>query len=310
MLSNGQNPKPEKSNIQRENAFTLVELLVVIAIIAILAAILMPVLSAAQKKAQGVQCMNNIRQILIGWKEYDTDNSGNFPMNPTTANATIIDKLDWVSCEEDYNGYTDDTNGARLVDFHYSLLAPYVTRPETYKCPADQSKQFGLSGQPRVETYDMSQTVGPGSDWSRNGPAPSSPQGQWAVVVGCGSPLGGGAEVFRNYIKESDVIAPGPSDLFVFTEEDPDTKNNPDFAFHMPVNPSGADYYWVDMPTKWHDNGQAFGFADGHCEIHHWLNPGQIDAFTGTAAAEREVPGAKQDCGWLAPHVTAIAPGY
>lgn len=254
--------------------------------------------------------MNNIRQILIGWKEYTSDNSGNFPMNPCSTSSAIIDKLDWVCSEEDYSGNVDDTNWARLVDPKCSLLAPYVNRPETYKCPSDQSKQFGLRGQPRVETYDMSQCVGPGSDWSRSGPAPSKPQGQWAVIVGCGSPLGSSPPIYRNYIKESDVINPGPSDLFVFTEEDPDTKNNPDFAFEMPVNPSGASFFWVDMPTKWHDNGQGFGFADGHCEIHHWRNPGQIDTFTGTSAAEREVPGAKEDCSWLAPHVTAAAPGF
>jgi prepilin-type N-terminal cleavage/methylation domain-containing protein len=291
-----------------QRAFTLIELLVVIAIIAILAAILLPVLSAAQKKAQEVQCLNNIRQILIGWKEYIADNNGNFPMNPCTTSSSIIDKMDWVCCEEDYSGNPDDTNWARLVDPTCSLLALYVTRPEVYKCPADQSKQFGLTGQPRVLTYDMSQAVGPANDWSRNGTS-ASPQGQWAIVQGCPSPLGSGLAIYRNYIRDSDVIAPGPSDLFVFTEEDPDTKNNPDFAFEMPVNPSPASYFWVDMPTKWHDLGQTFGFADGHCEIHRWRDPGQIDTFTGTSSAEREVPGSQADGGWLAPHVTAPVQG-
>ncbi len=291
-------------------AFTLIELLVVIAIIAILAAILMPVLAAAQKKAQGVQCMANLRQILIGWKEYTSDNSGNFPMNPTTTSTTIIDKLDWVSCEEDYSGYVDDTNWVRLVDSQYSLLALYVTDPRVYRCPADISKQFGLTGAPRVLTYDMSQTVGPGSDWSRNGPGPSSPQGQWAVIVGCGTPLGNSRPIYRSYDKDGDVIDPGPSDLFVFTEEDPDSKNNPDFAFEMPANPSPGSYLWVDVPTKWHDNGQSFGFADGHCEIHRWQQPGLIPDFTGSTVPETQRDGAKEDCGWLAPHVTAPAQGY
>jgi prepilin-type N-terminal cleavage/methylation domain-containing protein len=292
-----------------QRAFTLIELLVVIAIIAILAAILLPVFSAAQKKAQGVYCMNNIREILIGWKEYSADNNGNFPMNPTTTSSSIIDTLDWVSCEEDYSGNPDDTNWARLVDSKVSLLALYLTDPKVYKCPADTSKQFGLTGQPRVLTYDMSQTVGPGSDWSRNGPAPSSPQGQWAIIVGCLSPLGGGLEIYRSYDKDGDVIDPGPSDLFVFTEEDPDSKNNPDFAFAMPVNPGPTSYKWVDVPTKWHDNGQSFGFADGHCEIHRWLQPGLIPIFTGVSVPETPRDGAREDCGWLAPHVTAPVQG-
>jgi hypothetical protein len=266
-------------------------------------------LDKARQKAYGINCMANLRQILIGWKEYTTENNGNFPMNPTSTATNIVDKLDWVCCEEDYSGSPDDTNWQRLVDPNCSLLAPYVTRPEVYKCPADPSKQFGLTGQPRVFTYDMSQTVGPGSDWSRNGPAPSSPQGQWAITLGCLSPLGHSEKIYRNYIKDGDVIAPGPADLFVFTEEDPDTKNNPDFAFEMPVNPSPLEYFWVDMPTKWHDLGCSFAFADGHMEIHRWRNPGQIDTFVGVGAQEREVPGAQADVDWLARHVTAPVQG-
>jgi len=300
----------EREHHERVNrhAFTLIELLVVIAIIAILAAILLPVLSAAQKKAQGIQCMNNLRQILIGWKIYNADNNGNFPLNPCSTASSVVDVLDWVANEEDYSGNPDDTNWAQLVNPKVSLLAPYVTRPEVYKCPADPSKQFGLTGQPRVLTYDMSQTVGPANDWSRNGTT-ASPQGQWAVVQGCPKALGTGLAIYRNYIKDSDIIAPGPADLFVFTEEDPDTKNNPDFAFEMPDNPSPAQDFWVDMPTKWHDLGCSFAFADGHMEIHRWRNPGQIDTFVGVGAQEREVPGAQADVDWLARHVTAPVQG-
>src|SRR5262245_49682623 len=56
--------------------FTLIELLVVIAIIAVLAAMLLPVLSKAKQKAQGVQCINNLRQLQFAFQLYADDNNG------------------------------------------------------------------------------------------------------------------------------------------------------------------------------------------------------------------------------------------
>ena len=276
----------------------------VIAIIAILAAMLLPVLSRAKQKAQGIQCMNNLRQIALAWKVYASENNGVFPVNATTTALSIIDNVDWVSCEEDYNGNPDDTDAARLVDPTHSLLAPYQPNAKLYKCPTDPSLDHGLTGNPRVFTYDMSQTVGCASDGTRNGHVTSNnqSQGQWACIVGS-NPLGGSLAIYRNYIKESDVIAPGPSDLFVFTEEDPDSKNNPDFAFAMPVNPSPGGFRWVDYP---HQMAAAmccaFAFADGQLrEIHRWLEPNLIPPpLPGSSWTEGIAPGSVTDCGWLA----------
>ena len=77
-------------NSKRKNGFTLIELLVVIAIIAILAGMLLPALGKAKLKAQGVQCMNNGKQMMMAWRLYADDNSDRVPSAWGYANT------DWI----------------------------------------------------------------------------------------------------------------------------------------------------------------------------------------------------------------------
>jgi prepilin-type N-terminal cleavage/methylation domain-containing protein len=74
-------------NLHKERAFTLVEMLVVIAVIAILAAILLPVLSAAKARAQRTSCLNHLRQIDLGMRLYWDDHSDYPPGIPNSPAA-------------------------------------------------------------------------------------------------------------------------------------------------------------------------------------------------------------------------------
>ena len=117
----------------RGDGFTLLELLVVIAVIAILASLLLPVLARAKSRAQGVFCVNNTRQLAVGWLLYADDNDGRLPYN-LVGNAARTN-LNWVYGFLDWSSSnSDNTNTATLTQ---SALGSYVGNPAVYHCPSD-----------------------------------------------------------------------------------------------------------------------------------------------------------------------------
>src|SRR5262249_49532629 len=115
-------------------AFTLIELLIVIAVIAILAALLLPALTRAKQKAQGVYCLNNVKQFIAATHLYGGDSEDKLPPN----GDDDFDGIFWVDGDMSY--WMGATNVNYLTDSRYSKLAPYVARAAgLYKCPADKS---------------------------------------------------------------------------------------------------------------------------------------------------------------------------
>jgi prepilin-type N-terminal cleavage/methylation domain-containing protein/prepilin-type processing-associated H-X9-DG protein len=233
----------------RPRAFTLIELLVVIAIIAILASMLLPALSRAKAKGQGIACLNNTRQITLGWVLYCTDQTDKFPPNPG-----------WVGGTMDWTANTDNTNSAILLDSAQSAMAEYLKATMVFKCPADTYKSPANPG-PRVRSYAMNGVLsgkptvqGKGPDNTRLYYGQSSQPGSPGIAT-----------------KTTQLVTPGPARIWALLDEHADSINDAVFMFD-PGYMQGQEK-WRDLPASYHSGAGSFSFADGHSEIHKWRNP-------------------------------------
>jgi prepilin-type N-terminal cleavage/methylation domain-containing protein/prepilin-type processing-associated H-X9-DG protein len=231
------------SNLARDydnarQAFTLVELLVVIAIIAILASLLLPVLAQAKVKAQGIQCLGNLRQLQLGWQLYTDDNDGRLPpQNPglDKNNELISLSGSWV-----LGNVTHDLTTSNL---EHGVLFIYTRSAAIYHCPSDRSTVTGHKELLRNRSYSLNWYLGV-DPTLHNTP--------------------------RIKLRYSEIVNPGPTQVYAFIDEDTASINHG--TFWSPVEFGD----WGDWPSIRHALGSNSSFADGHAAPWHWQSPSKL----------------------------------
>jgi prepilin-type N-terminal cleavage/methylation domain-containing protein/prepilin-type processing-associated H-X9-DG protein len=235
---------------RNSSAFTLIELLVVIAIIAILASMLLPALGRAKLKATCATCLSNQKQLVLGWQMYALDNEDRLlPTSYTGADGTMNLYAGgfWVGPVPDITTGITEAEAMRRVAAGMSnsplYKYNYCKAIGAYHCPGD------------IRTKAL--RPGRGWAWDSYSKADGMAGGMWSGI--------------KPYTRSTQITEPSMS--FVFIEEaDPRSYNNGTWV--LDVNPPG----WVDPFAIFHGDVSTFGFADGHVELHRWLESTTIKA--------------------------------
>ncbi len=212
----------------------MIELLLVIAIIAILAALLLPVLATAQAKAKRTTCLNNLKEAALAFQMYAADNDGklaeNYPMPTQTHNSWVMG---------DMKVSNDSTNKALI---RQGKFFPYASQVALYRCPADPSR---TGDAPRVRSYSMNSWIG--SRHMENYPR---------------------ATGYRTFVRDSELSAAGPARLWVIADEHEISIDDAWFLVAM-----DDSRLLTSFPATRHEDRYGLNFADGHAEFYQFHDP-------------------------------------
>ncbi len=269
-----------------KNGFTLIELLVVIAIIAILAAMLLPALSKAKQRATTAACLNNEKQLALGWLMYAED-SNDLLVNLSTYSssgslATATKGIPWRT--DIYNSQQlplpnlTTADGWRAgIEQGYKKPTPtiegplfrYAANPDIVHCPGD--KRYLLQ-------YPAGASPKSGGPYSWD---------SYSGVTFLNGEAGG-------FTKKNQIVH--PSDRIIWVEgADMRGENVGSWAMgsYGTAALNFSDAQFEDSPAAFHIVSACFNFCDGHAETHKWLNSATV-AFANDTTKTKDSGGATQ----------------
>jgi prepilin-type processing-associated H-X9-DG protein len=223
-----------------------------------------------------LQCLANNKQLDLAWMLYADENNGILPPNENGGTGG-----GWVEGWEDFTfDNAANTNRQLLAD---SKLGPFCSRQTgIYKCPADKHPcKEGGADWARVRSSSMNGFL-EGYAYSQTDNSTWYPD-------------------YYGFNRMTDIVRPTPSDLFVFVDEHPDSIND-GWLITGITDPNN----WGDMPASYHNRACGFSFADGHAEIHRWLEGSTCLPVAGTVPAPVRPPATRsRDIQWMMAHSSA-----
>ncbi len=228
--------------------FTLIELLVVIAVIALLLAILIPVLSRARELAHRAVCLSNLRQLTLAWVAYADDNGGKLVaglMGP--AGESSASEPGWIG-----PAFKQHTRSAVVENPYKGALWPYVQDVDFYRCPTR-----GLPG-----TMAAYEAVSAANACNLTGQYMDSVT-YLAALGSVSLPSSRVGRTMLRLIRLTDIVSPGASQRAVFVGT-----GKVMGAFYVPY--FTASWHYVNPPPIHHAGGATLSFADTHAEYWRW----------------------------------------
>ena len=227
----------------KKAAFTLIELLVVIAIIGILAAMLLPALSAAKHRAWTTSCNSNLHQIGLAMKMFADDNGEYYPQSGTY--------VQW--------GQTDP-NGSGLKSWMEQIIS-YVGNTNTLNCPGNAQLPANMQGPFNYFNSCRASFVAAGNKFAPvKGTQILYPSAQILSGDTCGIPNQTGGGSFK----------PDDADKDDYSQNCVGGTNNG----YLYETAMGGGYNWELWQV--HAQGQNLLFTDGHSQWYKAYNPNEM----------------------------------